>query len=51
MEKKDPWTKPALNKLTLGVRCNPARPQINICEQLGIPQEGISCAGNKVGLS
>ena len=51
MIKKQKWKKPVLNRIHLGKACNPAKPQIDLCEQTGTPQQGTQCAGNKVGLS
>ena len=51
MIKKLNWKKPILNRINLGKRCNPVKPQIDQCEATGVPQQGTTCTGNKVGLS
>lgn len=51
MKEKKIWKKPELHKINLGRVCNPAHPQIDVCEIQGTPQQSQRCAQNKVGLS
>ncbi len=51
MNNKLSWDKPILHKISIGKRCNPVKPQIDLCETQGIPQQGTTCTGNKIGLS